>query len=308
MAPAVAYPHAARGYAETAAASLMNGSVGVMVSFATMPTALLVVARMFSAALFLSPLALRRARLAELRVRGVPLRLMVMGLLLACDIMLYFVAIRYAGVAAAVFLVYTAPIYVAVAAPRVLHEPSDRITYVALAMAVLGMATIVAPSLVRGGLGDLAAIGVLAGVGSGLSYSVLLLLVKSTQDRVAAPSIVWVQSLVSVVVLLPLAVYQTVVSDYALTAMDLLLSALLGLVTLAIGFTLYVHGMKYVKVQHGAIMGYLEPVSAPLYALLLLGQVPSGFTVLGGALIVAAGILLVVKGREARVPLTEGLP
>jgi drug/metabolite transporter (DMT)-like permease len=286
----------------------MNGSVGVMVSFATMPTALLVVARMLFAGLFLSPLVLRRARRADLRARGVPLRLFIMALRLACDIILYFVAIRYAGVAAAVFLVYTAPIYVAAAAPRILHEPSDRVTYVALLLAVVGMAAIVAPSLMGGGFDDLGAVGVLAGVGSGLSYGALLLMVKSTQVRVAAPSIVWVQSLVSVVVLLPLAVYQTVVSDYALTAMDLLLSALLGLITMAIGFTLYVHGMKYIKVQHGAIMGYLEPVSAPLYALLLLGQVPSGSTVLGGALIVAAGILLVVKGHEARVPLTEGLP
>jgi drug/metabolite transporter (DMT)-like permease len=38
-------------------------------------------------------------------------------------------------------------------------------------------------------------------------------------------------------------------------------------------------------------------VSAPLYALIFLGQHPSLWTVLGGALIIVAGVLLVVFGK-----------
>ena len=45
------------------------------------------------------------------------------------------------------------------------------------------------------------------------------------------------------------------------------------------------------------IIAYVEPVSAPLYALVFLGQVPSRWTIAGGALIVAAGILVVLYGR-----------
>ena len=60
--------------------------------------------------------------------------------------------------------------------------------------------------------------------------------------------------------------------------------------------------MRYLRVQHPSIMGYLEPVSAPLYALLLLGQVPSRWTVAGGVLIVAAGVLVVLYGREEPAP------
>ena len=40
-------------------------------------------------------------------------------------------------------------------------------------------------------------------------------------------------------------------------------------------------------------------MSAPVYALVLLGQQPSTWTIAGGALIVAAGILVVLYGREA---------
>ena len=48
-------------------------------------------------------------------------------------------------------------------------------------------------------------------------------------------------------------------------------------------------GLHYIKVQHAPIMGYLEPVSAPIYAFIFLGERPSPWTIAGGALIVAAG-------------------
>ena len=50
--------------------------------------------------------------------------------------------------------------------------------------------------------------------------------------------------------------------------------------------------------QHSSILGYLEPVSAPLYAFVLLGQAISVWTVIGGALIVAAGLLVVLLGEH----------
>jgi drug/metabolite transporter (DMT)-like permease len=55
--------------------------------------------------------------------------------------------------------------------------------------------------------------------------------------------------------------------------------------------------MRFIKVQHTSIIGYLEPVSAPFWALLFLSQVPSTWTIGGGALIVIAGVLLVAFGR-----------
>jgi drug/metabolite transporter (DMT)-like permease len=56
--------------------------------------------------------------------------------------------------------------------------------------------------------------------------------------------------------------------------------------------------MGMIKVQHSSILGYLEPVSAPIYALLLLGQGVSGWTIAGGVLIVGAGLLVVLLGEH----------
>ena len=41
----------------------------------------------------------------------------------------------------------------------------------------------------------------------------------------------------------------------------------------------------------------LEPVAGPLYAVFLVGQLPSVWTVIGGALILGAGLLVVLFGR-----------
>ena len=51
------------------------------------------------------------------------------------------------------------------------------------------------------------------------------------------------------------------------------------------------------RVEHVTILGYIEPVAGPLYAVFLVGQLPTPWTVLGGALILGAGLLVVVFGR-----------
>jgi drug/metabolite transporter (DMT)-like permease len=65
---------------------------------------------------------------------------------------------------------------------------------------------------------------------------------------------------------------------------------------------LYAEGLRRVRVEHASILGYLEPVSAPFYALLLLGEAPAATTVAGGALIVAAGVLVVMFGAPEAAP------
>ena len=82
-----------------------------------------------------------------------------------------------------------------------------------------------------------------------------------------------------------------------MTPRDLVITVVLAVLCTAIPFVLYVEGVSRVRVEHASIFGYLEPVSAPFYALLLLGEAPAATTVAGGALIVVAGVLVVAFGR-----------
>ena len=50
--------------------------------------------------------------------------------------------------------------------------------------------------------------------------------------------------------------------------------------------------------QHASILGYLEPVSAPLYAFLLIGESAGAWTLAGGAVIIVAGVLVILFGER----------
>jgi drug/metabolite transporter (DMT)-like permease len=127
---------------------------------------------------------------------------------------------------------------------------------------------------------------------------VYLLFAKSLRGlRVRSTPVVFAQSAFTAAVMLVPGLLAVGAAHYTFTGSDVLMAALLGLVTTAFSFSLFMHGLRYVRVQHASIIAYAEPVSAPLYALVFLGQVPSAWTVAGGALIVAAGVLVVLYAR-----------
>ena len=226
-----------------------------------------------------------------------------MGAVSSASALLFFVAIRATGVAVATVLLFMMPVWVALAAPRVFGLRREPIVLPALALALSGLVIIVAPGLYGDGAGlsgagaGLSVPGVAAGLGSGLCYAVFVLMVKDLTRRVSSTTVVLSQTVLETVFLLPLALWQLADSGYRLTVSDLLVLAIMGVVCTALARTLWVEGTRRVRVEHVSILGYVEPVAAPVYALLLLGQRPGVWTILGGALILAAGLLVAVRGR-----------
>jgi drug/metabolite transporter (DMT)-like permease len=295
--PAGQPPERLRGYLEVGLASLANGSIGVIVTYAVIPATMLLCLRMVFAAAALGLFVLVTGSWRDLRTPGAPLRLLGISISLSLNLILYFLAIRSTGVAVAIFLSYLAPVYLAFVAPRILGEKTERIVYVALATGLAGMALILVPGLLLEGV-KLSAAGLLFGLASGVSYAVYLLFAKSLRGlSVRSTPVVFTQSVFTAAVMLAPGLLAVHTAGYELSGVDLLMAALLGLLTTAFSFSLFMDGLHYISVQHAGIIAYVEPVSAPLYALVLLGQAPSGWTVSGGALIVAAGILVVLYAR-----------
>ena len=135
------------GYLLVAVSFLVWGSIGALVRMTTMPESALLAARMVIGATLVAMVFARRPMLAELRDRRTIGWLLLMGLFSSSTLLLFFFALRLAGVAIGMFLMFTGPVYVALAAPRLLHQRHDRIVYPALALAVAGMAAILLPGL-----------------------------------------------------------------------------------------------------------------------------------------------------------------
>src|SRR5664280_2184361 len=270
-----------------------------------MPATLLVAVRMVFAGIVLGlVVAARRDWKALFADRGTTIRLVVCGLALAANLVSYFIAIRQTGVAVAIFLSYLAPLYVAFIAPHLEGGRTEGAVYVALGIGLAGMALILVPGL-TGESVKLTPYGLFFAVFAGVMYTVYLIGGKQLRRRnVHATTIVFAMALLAAVVLLPLGLAQSTAADF--TVRNFAIAAFLGVVCTALTFSLVMDGMQYIKVQHSAIMGYIEPVSAPIYALLILGQVPSPWTIAGGALIIGAGLIVVRYGAAEIEPELPG--
>lgn len=292
-----------RGLLLVAAGALLLGLLGVLVRGSTMPASLLLVLRMSLAGALVAVFFGRRKVIDDVRRPCIWPLLLLMGVVDAGSLLCTFLAIRYANVAVAMFLSFMAPVYVAVMAPRVFRQPTGRSVFAALGLALAGLAVMLLPALGGGGLAaDLTAGGVIAGLAAGLLLGIYFVIAKALRSRIGSPTVVLAECWLTTAFVLPLAVWQGLASGYSLTAGDVVRTLLLGIVCTAVPYMLIVTSLGYVPVQQASILGYLEPVSAPLYALVLLGEEPSPWTVAGGVLILAAGVVVVLAGSAETEP------
>ncbi len=285
-----------RGYAEIGGASLILGTSGALLQLSTMPATLLLVVRMGLAGIVLAAFLAARGGFAEIRLSGQLRRLVLIGVVVAGELLFYFGAIRLANVAIGISLEYMAPVYIALVAPWLLHTRREWTDMAAVAVAAAGMALIVIPSLSLSGAESVLP-GILCGIVAGGLYATALMLVKTLDRSLHGDTITLFHCLAVVVLITPLAVAQTARTGYHLTAQDAWIVVVFGLVYTALCFSLFIDGMRFVRVEHTGILGYLEPVTAPLWAFLLVAERPSLATLAGGALILFAGMSVVALGK-----------
>ena len=91
------------------------------------------------------------------------------------------------------------------------------------------------------------------------------------------------------------------VTDYALTPRDLIISLYLGVFQVGVGFTLVVLGSRYVPAAQVGLLALVEPVLAPIWAWMGVGEVPGLATIVGGTIIflaIATDGILNIKSSE----------
>jgi drug/metabolite transporter (DMT)-like permease len=74
----------------------------------------------------------------------------------------------------------------------------------------------------------------------------------------------------------------------SMTGTDIALIAFLGIGCSAIGHTLFVAALRKVRAELAAVTSGLEPLYGIVFAYVLLGEIPSLHTAVGGALILSA--------------------
>lgn len=205
----------------------------------------------------------------------------------------YFSAFRLTTVANAAFSHQMVSVLLLLFAPWLLKERTEKKEAGALAVAVAGLALLYGGGIALSGRNHF--LGISLGLLSAIFYALLIVLYRRLPARGFSVSFVnmWRYALSSLA-LLPFALTS---SRFALNYKNILLLAGFGILFAAIATALHTFGISKTRALHAAIIGQSEPVIASIYAFIFLREAPGVYTLIGGALIIGAGIWLASRGE-----------
>jgi len=231
-------------------------------------------------------------------LRPPPRAVLALGLLLAVHWAFYFASIRATSIASANLVTYANPILVALLAPALIGEKVPRVSVLALLASVAGI-LVIGVWGPTSGTGAVKAGGIVLATLAAVSYAGLILGLKRWAGGVDLGSIALWHCTLAAVVLSPAAF----TSAYgALDVREVLYVVLLGVVLTGASDLVYLTALRSVPATSAGILAYMEPVSAALLAVALLGEQLTWAVILGGGLIVAGGAAVVVASRDAPTP------
>ncbi len=182
-------------------------------------------------------------------------------------------------------------------APFLLSEKFEIRLLAPLIVALFGLAAILAPGWhFSPSVVDLT--GSLYGIASGLAYAFTLVFAKRLTTLIAPLSLVFWQGFFILIILSPFFALNPL---FTMPASSWLLLIGLGVSHCSLAPLLYISGLKHIKAQHAAIIGYLEPLSAVFLGLLLVHEAPSWSTWLGGTLILFSGVLVTGLRKRTQI-------
>jgi len=261
------------------AASILYGLIGIFIKLITdMPLGSIIFFRILFALAAITLYLAVSGRFFELKLKEKKSYLLMLGLFEAAAVLANFYSIRYTTISIAVLLLYTTPIYVTILSPLVLKENITHRSIIALLLSVTGVVLVVQPQTPHNGINI---IGVTLGLASGLLFAFMILTSRKIKDIYTGTAQATWSMIVSLIIFSPFAF--AVSTDVLRNHMQLLI--LFGLIPTAVGGILYFSGLRSIKAQSASIISLLEPVSAVLFAFIILSESIEYTTALGGCLI-----------------------
>jgi drug/metabolite transporter (DMT)-like permease len=221
----------------------------------------------------------------------------ITSVLYAALLILFVLATKLTTAANAIFLQYTAPVYVLILEPLFYKEKFRLRDLTTVAACVAGMSLFfvgkLRPEDVSGNLLALA---------SGVCFALFFLLMRNSKARdVNRASATIYGNLISVVICAP-AFFGAM--RRGISAVDFACIAYLGIVQLGLAYLLFTSAMaRGVRSLDASIIGYVEPVLNPVWVFLFIGERPSGWAMVGGSIIIASvmiHLMIETRAKAAR--------
>jgi len=233
--------------------------------------------------------------------RALSWRSALVGVAYAVALVSYVLANRLTTAASTVFLVSTSPLYILLLSPWLLGERLRRQDLVFMVALAAGLGVLLldvqqpldtAPNPALGNW-----LALLGGFSFALALVGLRWLGRGSRDRLAAVGAVLSGNLIAFFACLPMALPLG-----GITPRDGAIVGFLGVFQVAVAYALLTAGLRELNAAEVSLLLFVEPVVNPLWAWWLHAEVPGGWTLTGGAVILAATAAKVLLDRPSLAP------
>jgi drug/metabolite transporter (DMT)-like permease len=223
------------------------------------------------------------------------------AVLYALTVLTFVQATRWTTAANAIFLQFTAPLWVALFGIWLLNERPQRRDWLTMAAVALGMLLFFGGDLTRSGyLGNLLAIF------SGICMALMLITLR-LQKEGSPTETVLLGNLIAASVGLPAVLF----GNQPFNAQEISILLFLGIFQLGLPFIIVTLAIKQLRAIETILIQTLEPILNPMWVFLFIGERPSPYALLGAAIVTAAVIInafLTTWGSNQEDPLSRQMP
>lgn len=202
----------------------------------------------------------------------------------------------------AIFLQYTAPIYILILAPFILNEKFRSKDFLTVVLCLAGMSFFFLESqTAETGLAPNVFLGNIAGLASGLFFGLYFIFLRhprSLSNKNPALSVFYGNILI-VLFMLPIISGNP---PAEINSNDIFAILFLGIFQIGLAYVLFTKGIAAgVRSLDASIVGFIEPLLNPVWVFLFLGERPSVWAITGGIIIISAVALHTFLNSRSRI-------
>lgn len=189
----------------------------------------------------------------------------------------FVLAVSMTPVANVVLFMASIPLFAALLARVALGEPITPVTWGAILAVIVGVGIMVSASIGEGG----SVLGLVLAAAIPAIFACMTVVTRRYPGIRMTPAACGGSFIAS-------AIAATQAGAFAVGGQDLALLFCFGALNLGLGMALYVTGARLIPSALAALLGTAEMILAPVWMVILHDEIPSGRTILGGALVMAA--------------------
>lgn len=211
----------------------------------------------------------------------------------ALILILFVTSNKLTTAANAIFLQFTAPIYLLFLEPIFLKTKFDRKSLITVIVCIIGMALFFFGKLEVGNI-----YGNIIAILSGISFAFFSLFLKWKKQLHQTPNTL--NNVIVGNVIVALFCIPFVYNKLELTSTETMILIYMGVIQIGISYIIFNEGIKYVSATESMIIAMLEAIFNPIWVFLGVGEKPSVFAVAGGLIILSAILFhnFVLKKKE----------